>query len=83
MSIHGGKTRAGKRPFSVRQTTGDDSQVDIRRLIMQQAGYQPILLNKQGLDDVADIATHPTGQTQFGYHYDLPPCVGDKSMDML
>jgi hypothetical protein len=62
MSIRGGKTRANKRPFSMRQTTGANSQTkDIRMLLMQQPGYRSILPDEQSLDDVADIATHPTG----------------------
>jgi hypothetical protein len=56
MSICGGKTRANKRPFSMRQTTGADSQTkDIRTLLMQQPRYRPILPDEQSIDDVADI----------------------------
>ena len=68
----------------MRQTTGADSQMkDTRMLLMQQPRYRPILPNVQSLDDVADIGTHPTGLTQFGYHCDLPPRVGDESVAML
>jgi hypothetical protein len=53
MSIHGGKTRANKRPFFVRQTTVDDNQSwDIRTLLMQQPGYQPVLPEEQSPFDI-------------------------------
>jgi hypothetical protein len=47
MSIRGGKTRGQKRPLSVRQTTGDDSQSrDIHTLLMLELEYQLVLLEK-------------------------------------
>jgi hypothetical protein len=65
MSIRGGKTRANKRPFSMRQTTGDDSHSrDIRTLIVQQPGYRPVLPKEQSpvdfdTQDVAILTMQP------------------------
>ena len=60
MSICGGKTRGQKRPFSVRQTTGDDSQSrDICTLLMPQSGYQPVIPKEQSpfeFDSPMDMA---------------------------